>query len=157
MAMCLFDLCDDILELIEVELEPRLKYNKVVREYKDPRFHKSTNRIIKDMKPYHGGVHPGRHYLRVIYPMPRGFCHWCINRFKCEDINLYGMLIRTDRSRYHHQHHDVQGDVASSSSIRDYTHNDIDVVLTQLGVKRFKSLLKREKLSKVIKFKECAI
>ena len=46
---------------------------------------------------------------------------------------------------------------ASSSSVRDYTHNDIDAVLTQLGVKRFKSLLKREKLSKVIKFKECTI
>ena len=153
MAMCLFDLCDDILELIEVELEPRLKYNKVVREYKDPRFHKSTNRIIKDMNTFHRDVHPGRHYLRVIYPMSRGFCHWCINRFKCEDINLYGMLIRTDRSRYHHQHHDV----ASYSSVRDYTHNDIDAVLTQLGVKRFKSLLKREKLSKVIKFKECTI
>lgn len=35
--MSLFELCDDILELIEIELRPRLKYNQMVREYKDPR------------------------------------------------------------------------------------------------------------------------
>ena len=40
--MSLFELCDDILELIEIELRPRLKYNQVVREYKDPRFHKAA-------------------------------------------------------------------------------------------------------------------
>ena len=28
--MSLFELCDDILELIEIELRPRLKYNQVV-------------------------------------------------------------------------------------------------------------------------------
>ena len=48
--MSLFELCDDILELIEVELRPRLEYNQVVREYKDPRFHKSANRITKEVE-----------------------------------------------------------------------------------------------------------
>ena len=67
--MSLFNLCDDIMELIEVELRPRLKYNQVVREYKDPRFHKSANRITK--RVYIRDVHPGRHYLRVIYPTTR--------------------------------------------------------------------------------------
>ena len=46
-------MCDDILELIEVELRPRLKYNQVVREYKDPRFHKAANRITKDRRDVH--------------------------------------------------------------------------------------------------------
>ena len=59
--MSLFDICDDILEMIEIELRPRLKYNQVVREYKDPRFHKSANRITKDVARRYD-VHPGRHY-----------------------------------------------------------------------------------------------
>ena len=35
--MSVFDLCDDIMELILIELLPRQRYNQVVREYKDPR------------------------------------------------------------------------------------------------------------------------
>ncbi len=94
--MSLFELCDDIMELIEIELRPRLKYNQVVREYKDPRFHKSANRITKNRRD----VHPGRHYLRVIYPTFEGFSSYRIDRFKCQDINLHGMLIRTNVRHY---------------------------------------------------------
>ena len=94
--MSLFELCDDILELIEIELRPRLKYNQMVREYKDPRFHKSANRITKNRRD----VHPGRHYLRVIYPTFEGFSSYRINRFVCQDINLHGMLIRTTVRHY---------------------------------------------------------
>ena len=144
MTMSLFDLCDDILELIEVELRPRLKYNQVVREFKDPRFHKAANRVFKQISDRE--VHPGRQYVRVIYPTLRGFSYWCIDRFKCEDINLHGMLIRTSTRHYWNN-----ADVTSKQSVRDYTHSDIDAILTSFGVKRFKSLNKNKKLSMVMK------
>ena len=139
--MSLFNLCDDILELIEVELRPRLKYNQVVREYKDPRFHKAANRITKDRRD----VHPGRHYLRVIYPTLHGFSSYRIERFKCQDINLHGMLIRTNIRDYN-----TDVDVSSKYSVRDYTHDDIDDILTSLGATRFKSRKKHDKIAMIM-------
>ena len=147
--MSLFELCDDILELIEIELRPRLNYNQVVREYKDPRFHKSANRITK--RVYRRDVHPGRHYLRVIYPTFEGFSSYRIDRFKCQDINLHGMLIRTN-VRYYWDHTDVSH-VASRQSVRDYTHGDIDDILTSLGATRFKSRKKQDKLTMIMSMK----
>ena len=134
-------MCDDILELIEVELRPRLKYNQVVREYKDPRFHKAANRITKDRRD----VHPGRHYLRVIYPTLHGFSSYRINRFKCQDINLHGMLIRTNIRDYN-----TDVDVSSKYSVRDYTHDDIDDILTSIGATRFKSRKKHDKIAMIM-------
>ena len=139
--MSLFELCDDILELIEIELRPRLKYNQVVREYKDPRFHKSANRITKNRRD----VHPGRHYLRVIYPTFEGFCSYRIDRFKCQDINLHGILIRTTVRDYN-----TDVDVSSKYSVRDYTHGDIDDILTSLGATRFKSRKKPYKIAMIM-------
>ena len=139
--MSLFNLCDDILELIEVELRPRLKYNQVVREYKDPRFHKSANRITKDRRD----VHPGRHYMRVIYPTLHGFSSYRIERFKCQDINLHGMLIRTNIRDYN-----TDVDVSSKYSVRDYTHDDIDDILTSIGATRFKSRKKHDKIAMIM-------
>ena len=139
--MSLFNLCDDIMELIEVELRPRLKYNQVVREYKDPRFHKAANRITKDRRD----VHPGRHYLRVIYPTLHGFSSYHIKRFKCQDINLHGMLIRTNIRDYN-----TDVDVSSKYSVRDYTHDDIDDILTSLGATRFKSRKKHDKITMIM-------
>jgi hypothetical protein len=139
--MSLFNLCDDILELIEVELRPRLKYNQVVREYKDPRFHKAANRITKDRRD----VHPGRHYLRVIYPTLHGFSSYRIERFKCQDINLHGMLIRTNIRDYN-----TDVDVSSKYSVRDYTHDDIDDILTSIGATRFKSRKKHDKIAMIM-------
>ena len=139
--MSLFELCDDILELIEIELRPRLNYNQVVREYKDPRFHKSANRITKNRRD----VHPGRHYLRVIYPTFEGFCSYRIDRFKCQDINLHGMLIRTNVRPYN-----TDVDVSSKYSVRDYTHGDIDDILTSLGATRFKSRKKPYKIAMIM-------
>ena len=141
--MSLFNLCDDIMELIEVELRPRLKYNQVVREYKDPRFHKSANRITK--RVYRRDVHPGRHYLRVIYPTFEGFCSYRIDRFKCQDINLHGMLIRTNIRDYN-----TDVDVSSKYSVRDYTHDDIDDILTSIGATRFKSRKKHDKIAMIM-------
>ena len=139
--MSLFELCDDILELIEIELRPRLKYNQMVREYKDPRFHKAANRITKNRRD----VHPGRHYLRVIYPTFEGFCSYRINRFVCQDINLHGMLIRTTV-----RHYNTDVDVSSNYSVRDYTHGDIDDILTSLGATRFKSRKKPYKIAMIM-------
>ena len=139
--MSLFELCDDILELIEIELRPRLKYNQMVREYKDPRFHKSANRITKNRRD----VHPGRHYLRVIYPTFEGFSSYRINRFVCQDINLHGMLIRTNIRDYN-----TDVDVSSKYSVRDYTHDDIDDILTSLGATRFKSRKKPYKIAMIM-------
>ena len=142
--MSLFNLCDDILELIEVELRPRLKYNQVVREYKDPRFHKAANRITKEVARRRD-VHPGRHYLRVIYPTLHGFSSYRINRFKCQDINLHGMLIRTNIRDYN-----TDVDVSSKYSVRDYTHDDIGDILTSLGATRFKSRKKPYKIAMIM-------
>ena len=139
--MSLFELCDDILELIEIELRPRLKYNQMVREYKDPRFHKAANRITKNRRD----VHPGRHYLRVIYPTFEGFCSYRIDRFKCQDINLHGMLIRTNV-----RHYNTDVNVSSNYSVRDYTHGDIDDILTSLGATRFKSRKKPYKIAMIM-------
>ena len=142
--MSLFELCDDILELIEIELRPRLKYNQVVREYKDPRFHKAANRITKEVARRRD-VHPGRHYLRVIYPTFEGFSSYRIDRFKCQDINLHGMLIRTTV-----RHYNTDVDVSSKYSVRDYTHGDIDDILTSLGATRFKSRKKHDKITMIM-------
>ena len=142
--MSLFELCDDILELIEIELRPRLKYNQVVREYKDPRFHKSANRITKEVARRRD-VHPGRHYLRVIYPTLNGFSTYRIDRCKCQDINLHGMLIRTTV-----RHYNTDVDVSSKYSVRDYTHGDIDDILTSLGATRFKSRKKHDKIAMIM-------
>ena len=142
--MSLFNLCDDIMELIEIELRPRLKYNQVVREYKDPRFHKAANRITKNRRD----VHPGRHYLRVIYPTFEGFSSYRINRFVCQDINLHGMLIRTTA-----RHYNTDVDVSSNYSVRDYTHGDIDDILTSLGATRFKSRKKHDKITMIMSLK----
>ena len=139
--MSLFELCDDILELIEIELRPRLKYNQMVREYKDPRFHKSANRITKNRRD----VHPGRHYLRGIYPTFEGFSSYRIDRFKCQDINLHGILIRTTV-----WHYNTDVDVSSKYSVRDYTHDDIDDILTSLGATRFKSRKKPYKIAMIM-------
>ena len=139
--MSLFELCDDILELIEIALRPRLKYNQMVREYKDPRFHKSANRITKNRRD----VHPGRHYLRVIYPTFEGFCSYRIDRFKCQDINLHGILIRTTVRDYN-----TDVDVSSKYSVRGYTHDDIDDILTSIGATRFKSRKKHDKIAMIM-------
>ena len=82
--MSVFDLSDDIMELILIELLPRQRYNQVVREYKDPRFHKGAARVLKGMD----GSHPGRVYLRVIHPVFTSWPHYpmrCLRSEKRED------------------------------------------------------------------------
>ena len=83
----------DIMALILSELEPMWNYNSVVKEFQDPRFHRHTKRLQNDINKQ---VHCGRIYLRVIYPKPNHYWYW-IQRFKCENINLYGMIINTGK------------------------------------------------------------
>ena len=143
---CLFDLCDDIIGLILIELLPRQKYNQVVREYKDPRFHKGAERVRKAMGGPRSSSHPGRTYLRVIHPVLKSWPTTKISEFKCEAINIYGLRIKTQSHTY------GQGtDWSCSSSVRDFTHEDLGRVLTELGKKRFKSKLKQQKITMLLK------
>ena len=56
-----------LLHLIKY-LKPMQSYNEVVREFKDPRFHKGANRVNRYLSR---SVHPGRCFVRVIYPDAR--------------------------------------------------------------------------------------
>ena len=88
----------DIMGLILRELEPMWDYNKIVQEFKDPRFHRHATRLIKDMgEEKRSTVHPGRVLLRVIYPKAVRYWTAWIKRFRCENINLHGMIINTGK------------------------------------------------------------
>ena len=142
--MSVFDLCDDIIAMILTELLPRQRYNRVVTEYKDPRFHKGAARVCKAML---GKLsHPGRTYLRVIHPVLKSWPEYPIADFKCKAIDLYGLRIVT-RSRGWGQGLDW----SCQSSVRDFTHADLDRLLTELGKKRFKSKLKQDKITMLLK------
>ena len=143
--MSVFDLSDDIMELILIELLPRQRYNQVVREYKDPRFHKGAARVLKGMD----GSHPGRAYLRVIHPVFTSWPHYPIADFKCKAINIYGLRIKTQpRSGWAYQQH---LDWSCKGSVRDFTHDDLDRILAELGKQRFKSKLKHDKIAMLMK------
>ena len=86
--------------------------------------------------------------MRVIYPTFEGFSSYLIDRFKCQDINLHGILIRTTA-----RHYNTDVDVSSNYSVRDYTHSDIDDILTSLGATRFKSRKKHDKLTMIMSMK----
>ena len=142
--LCVFDLCDDIIDLILIELLPRQRYNQVVREYKDPRFHKGTARVLKAMSTQRS--HPGRTYLRVIHPVLKSWPQYPIADYKCKAINVYGLRIETRPRGW------GQGlDWSCQSSVRDFTHADLDRLLTELGKKRFKSKLKHDKITMLLK------
>ena len=146
--MSVFELCDDILELVLIELLPRQRYNQVVREYKDPRFHKGAARVLKAMERSYSAdrSHPGRTYLRVIHPVLTSWPHYPIADFKCKAINIYGLRIKTQPRNW------GQGlDWSCKSSVRDFTHDDLDRILTELGKKRFKSKLKHDKIAMLMK------
>ena len=138
--LCVFDLCDDIMGMILIELLPRQRYNQVVREYKDPRFHKGTARVLKAMSTQRS--HPGRTYLRVIHPVLKSWPQYPIADYKCKAINVYGLRIKTQS---------CGADWSCQSSVRDFTHADLDRILSELGKKRFKSKLKHDKIAMLLK------
>jgi len=142
--LCVFDLCDDIMGMILIELLPRQRYNRVVAEYKDPRFHKGAARVRKAM--WQAASHPGRTYLRVIHPVLRGWAEYPIPDFRCKAINLYGLRIKTQSCGW-----TQAADWSCQSSVRDFTHADLDRILSELGKKRFKSKLKHDKIAMLLK------
>eukprot|EP01046_Picozoa_sp_COSAG06_P036760 COSAG06_NODE_4083_length_4593_cov_1.575211_7_plen_167_part_00 len=131
----------DIMTLILNELEPMWNYNSVVKEFQDPRFHRHTKRLQNGINKQ---VHCGRIYLRVIYPKPNHYWYW-IQRFKCENINLYGMIINTGKR--------WQGVDLSPAhdSMRSFNHADLDNLLLAFGYNKFKSKTKGEKIHMLIK------
>ena len=149
--LCVFDLCDDIMGMILIELLPRQRYNRVVAEYKDPRFHKGAARVLKAMERSYSAdrSHPGRTYLRVIHPVLTSWPHYPIADFKCKAINIYGLRIKTQpRSGWAYQQH---LDWSCKGSVRDFTHDDLDRILAELGKQRFKSKLKHDKIAMLMK------
>ena len=60
-------------------------------------------------------------------------------------VNLYGLIAKPDwRSNYY-------AHVMANLTLNDYTHDDLDRVLTELGYKRFKSKKKPEKIHMLLK------
>lgn len=96
----------DILKLILTELKPMFQYNRVVTEYNDPRYKAHFKRVFKkaNRPRYHSShdclVHPGRWLVHIIYPQLSSWPYWETPEFKCEDINMYGLL-RSGRCSSH--------------------------------------------------------
>ena len=49
-----------------------------------------------------------------------------------------------------HYCHNTDVDVSSKYSVRDYTHDDIDDILTSIGATRFKSRKKHDKIAMIM-------
>ena len=112
--------------------------------FKDPRFHKGAARVRKAM--WQAASHPGRTYLRVIHPVLRAWAEYPIPDFRCKAINLYGLRIKTQSCGW-----TQAADWSCQSSVRDFTHADLDRILSELGKKRFKSKLKHDKIAMLLK------
>ena len=75
----------DIMGLILRELEPMWDYNKIVQEFKDPRFHRHATRLIKDMsEEKRSTVHPGRVFYCASYTRKR----YAIGRVGSKDFGV---------------------------------------------------------------------
>lgn len=143
---CILDLCDDIWEMIFVQLEPRLNYNSVVREYSDPRFHKGASRVHRSMFS-NANVHYGRVLVYVIYPTTDPSPHQ-IRSFPSEAINIYGLRLRSrERSTFFNH-----GASNYETDMSEFKHSDLDRTLSQLGEKRFKSKNKKSKIQMLLKY-----
>ena len=128
----------DILYHLIKYLEPMQNYNEVVREFKDPRFHKGAMRVCKQQNSSKA-VHPGRYYVRVIHPQAVSW-PYRMNKPVDKDFDIYGMKLNTSNHQLSHVH-----------SLRNYQHEDLDKLLTEFGYTRFKSKTKNQKLHMLIK------
>ena len=90
----IFDLCPDIMGLVLDEVA-KCKFNKVLVELTDPRFHKAAKRIS-----YAGSnmwseetVHPGRFLVSITYPQRSNRYISSMTRYQGERLNLYGLTV----------------------------------------------------------------
>ena len=139
----------DILKLILTELKPMFQYNRVVTEYNDPRYKAHFKRVFKraNWNRHNCPIHPGRWLVHVIYPQLRSWPYWETPEFKCEDINMYGYMIHTTQNRWPSDGNYTLG----SDSMRSFTHDDLNELLTSLGYTKFASKKKHEKIHMLMK------
>ena len=125
-------------------MDPQIDYQKVVDEFNDPRFRKWAERYHRGSYS-HTMRHPGRSWVRVLYPRERG----CSSMPQDPSVDVYGLHWRSR----------VPGRYFDNSTACNYilegqfTHDDLDRVLTELGAKRFKSKPKAEKITLLMKTK----
>ena len=60
----------DVLKLVLAWLQPLFDYNRVVREYSDPRIHSAHRRLWekKESQTTDRDIHPGRWLVHITYP-----------------------------------------------------------------------------------------
>jgi hypothetical protein len=130
----------DIMRLIFAELEPMFQYNRVVKEYNDPRFKSHSRRVFKESRA--NDVHPGRWLVHIIYPQLQHWPYHIVRKFECEDINLHGCMIQT-QDRHWKNNFDLE---PSYNSMRSFTHDDLNTILASYGYTDFTSKKKHEKI-----------
>ena len=101
----IFDLCPDIMGLVLDEVA-KCKFNKVLVELTDPRFHKAAKRLS-----YAGSnmwseenVHPGRFLVSITYPQRSNRYISSMTRYQGERINLYGLIVDQPCTWHYHNH-----------------------------------------------------
>ena len=125
----IFDLCPDIMGLVLDEVA-KCKFNKVLDELTDPRFHKAAKRLYHSWRTE--GVHPGRVLVSVTYPQQSSRYISSMSYFEGERINLYGIYVNTWHSdRY---------------TIKHYTIADIKEKIAENGFKLPKGIRRKPQL-----------
>ena len=116
----IFDLCPDIMGLVLDEVA-KCKFNKVMTELSDPRFHKAATRLIKGKRWCSKGIHPGRFLVSVTYPQLSSRYVSNMSPFKGERLNLYGLTVDySEPSTWQHQtNHQYNIKHYTISNIRD--------------------------------------
>jgi len=135
----------DIMRLIMKELDPMFQYNRVVKEYNDPRFKAHFRRLWQKCGDRH--VHPGRWLVSVVYPSLNRWPYWSVKHFAGEDINLHGCVIRTQEKRWPADNNFER----SYDSVSSFTHEDLNRILTSYGYKSFASKKKGQKIHMLMK------
>ena len=88
----IFDLCPDIMGLVLDEVA-KCKFNKVLDELTDPRFHKAATRLLKGNRWSSKGIHPGRFLVSITYPQHSNRYISSMSPYIGERLNLYGLTV----------------------------------------------------------------
>ena len=92
----ILDLCPDVFGLVLEQLQ-KSRFNQVMAEFTDPRWHKALKRLLKQEAHgwYSGTIHPGRYLISITYPQRSSRSLSKIPTHESEYLNLYGMQIVT--------------------------------------------------------------